>query len=101
MTRLAGKSRQQIADATKHWTRDELRDALCKAVSVGLMISPRDLAASRGYSKRKILQLIHDGTLPAYRHLDNGELRIRLDDVDAWDAKKRVFFSPNDQEKPE
>lgn len=90
MTRLAGKSREQIGQATKHWTRQELLDALFKAISVEVMLSPRDLAAVRGISKRTVLELIHDGTLPAYQHLKNGEYRIRVSDVHAWDEKKKV-----------
>jgi len=96
MTRLAGKSRQQIVDATKHWTRAELVDALFKAVSVEVMLSPRELAAMRSISKYKILELIHNGDLPAYRHMKNGEFRIRVSDVHTWDAMHRVFYRRKD-----
>jgi len=91
MTRLAGKSRQQIQDATKHWSRDELVDALFKAVSVEIMLSPREIAAMRNISKFKIWEFIRRGEFKrVYRHLDNNEVRIPVAEVQAWDERNKI-----------
>ena len=94
---LLGKSREQIAQATKDLKRDELLDMLYSLATCEPMLKPQEIAARRGMSKQKILGLIKRGTLRAHKPLDN-QYRVPLSSVREWDRETALFFSSNNQE---
>jgi excisionase family DNA binding protein len=94
MTRLVGKSRTQIAEATKHWTREELLDLIFRMASAPPHLTSQELAALRRISKYKVIDLIYQGKLRAHRPLANGEFRIEVESIHEWDERTR-FFPPD------
>lgn len=96
MINLVGKSLEQIREATKDWSRHELQTAIYKLASCEPWFSPQELAALRGVSKFKIVELIRAGVLRAHKPLDNA-YRIPLSGIHEWDRQTALFFLPNDK----
>jgi excisionase family DNA binding protein len=96
---LAGKSREQIERATQHWQRHELIDALFKLANCEPWFSPQQVAALRGVSKYKVIDLIRSGVLRAHKPLDN-QYRIPLSAVREWDRETALFFVSNGKQNP-
>ena len=88
--KVLGKSREDIESATRNYTRDELLDLIYSLATCEPHLKVSDVAARRGLSKQKVLQLIRAGSLRAHKPLANG-IRVPLSAVRAWDANTVLF----------
>jgi hypothetical protein len=88
---LVGKSREQIAQATRHKKREELIDLLYSLATFEPMFRPREIAERRGMSKGIVLKLIKSGILRAHKPSEN-VLRVPLSAIRDWDQQTALFF---------
>ena len=88
---LVGKSREQIAQATRNKKREELIDLIYSLATFEPMFKIRDVAARRGLSADTVERLIKRGKLRAHKPLDNA-LRVPLSAIRDWDQQTALFF---------
>jgi hypothetical protein len=91
--RLVGRSREQIEQALRDKKRAELLDVIYSLATCEPMLSPREIATRRQMTKRRVMQLIKDGTLRAHKPAENA-LRVPLSSIREWDQQTALFFSP-------
>jgi len=88
--KVLGKSREDIETTTRNYARHELLDLIYSLATCEPHLKVSDVAARRGMSKQKVLQLVRNGKLRAHKPLENG-IRIPLSAVRAWDANTALF----------
>jgi hypothetical protein len=87
--RLVGKSREQIEQALRNKKRGDLLDVIYSLATMEPMFSPKEIAVRRQMTKRRVVQLIKDGTLRAHKPLENA-LRVPLSAIREWDANTQI-----------
>ena len=97
---LIGKSLEQIEAATRNKRRQELLEIIYSLATLEPMYKPAEIAARRGMSKGKVIQLIKTGVLPAHKPLETA-YRVKLSTLRKWDEETAVFFADKAQEKLE
>lgn len=88
---LVGKSREQIAQATRHKKREELIDLIYSLATFEPMFKVQEIAARRGMSRDKVIRLIKSGRIRAHKPLENA-LRVPLSAIRDWDQQTALFF---------
>ena len=89
---LVGKSREQIAQATRHKQREELIDLIYSLATFEPMFKIQEIAVRRGLSRDSVERLIKRGKLRAHKPLDN-IVRVPLSAIRDWDETTALFFS--------
>jgi hypothetical protein len=84
---LAGKTREEIAEATRNKTRSELVDLLYEHATFEPMFTPQEIATRRRISRKMVLQKIRAGEIRrAHMPLDN-RIRVPLSAIREWDGE--------------
>lgn len=84
---LLGKTLEQITQATKDLSRDELLELLYRHVSIEPHFKISEVASARRMTKDAVMARIHAGEIPppTHRPLDNA-YRIPLSAIRSWDT---------------
>jgi excisionase family DNA binding protein len=88
---LVGKSREQIAQATRQKKREELIDLIYSLATCEPMLTVNEVAARRGLSRDSIERLIKRGKIRAHKPLDKA-VRVPLSSIRDWDQQTALFF---------
>lgn len=88
---LVGKSRDEIAEATRNKSRQELIELLHEHTAFEPMFRLDEIAARRRMSVRTLKALVKAGRLRAHKPLEN-QVRIPLSSIREWDAETALFF---------
>jgi len=98
MTKLTGKTREEINRATKDWTLAQFQDAIYRLATLQPMYTIEEIAERRAISTQTIIKRIKEGVLKAHMPL-RGQFRISQDALEEWDRNTALFFTPNDKSK--
>lgn len=92
MTRLEvrGMTQEQIAERLKNAPRARIYQLIHELVAIEEHFTPAEVARARRLSKRKVVELCAQGSIPgAHKPLDNGR-RISATGIAQWDDNTRV-----------
>lgn len=94
-TNLIGKSREQIAQLTRHKRHEEMVDLLYLYTTLEPHYSPRDIAVARGVQLRRVVAMCRAGTLRAHKPSEKC-WRVPLSAVLEWDRQTAVTLIESD-----
>ena len=97
---VVGRSKEQIAKATRDFKREELIDLIYSLATCEPMFKVSEIAMRRRMSRDSVLRLIKRGKLRAHKPFENA-LRVPLSAIRDWDRQTAVFFNSDDQKIPE
>lgn len=97
---VIGKSREAIAQALRKKRTDELLDLIYELATLEPFFSPRTIAAARGISQRRIVEMCKAGQMPGTHKPSPNAWRVSLSGIREWDRNTAVKLSTNGNGSP-